>query len=120
MNIWFVSLAAFAYLAILFLVAQWADRNAAQPGTLGERVFNSPLVYAIDCSLLHQLDFLWRCGNGQPKRAEFMAIYLGPNLVFSVGFFCLENLRISRSLRITSIADFISSRFGKVKASQRL
>ena len=71
MNIWFVSFAAFAYLAILFLVAQWADRNAAQPGTLGERSFQlSARIHAIHCSLLHQLDFLWRCGNGQPERAR--------------------------------------------------
>ena len=115
MSIWFVSLAAFAYLAILFLVAQWADRNAGQPGTLGERVFNSPLVYTLSIAVYcTSWTFFGAVGTASRDGLEFMAIYLGPSLVFFGWVFLLRKLaRISRSLRITSIADFISSRFGK-------
>lgn len=115
MNSWFVSFAAVAYLAILFLVAQWADRNAGQPGTLGERVFNSPLVYTLSIAVYcTSWTFFGAVGTASRDGLEFMAIYLGPSLVFFGWVFLLRKLaRISRSLRITSIADFISSRFGK-------
>ena len=115
MNIWFVSFAAFAYLAILFLVAQWADRNAAQPGTLGERVFNSPLVYTLSIAVYcTSWTFFGAVGTASRNGLEFMAIYLGPSLVFSVAVFLLLKACAHFTIaRITSIADFISSRFGK-------
>ena len=122
MNIWFVSFAAFAYLAILFLVAQWADRNAAQPGTLGERVFNSPLVYTLSIAVYcTSWTFFGAVGTASRNGLEFMAIYLGPSLVFFGWVFCFESLRAFHD-RSGSRASPILSPVGlvKVKASQRL
>ena len=45
---------------------------------------------------------------------EFLTIYLGPTLVFIGWFWLLRKMvRIGRAQRITSIADMISSRYGK-------
>src|SRR5690606_24682785 len=45
---------------------------------------------------------------------EYLAIYLGPTLVFVGWWFVLRKLvRISHNQRLTSVADLLSSRFGK-------
>ncbi|WP_222102149.1 sodium:solute symporter, partial [Candidatus Propionivibrio aalborgensis] len=44
----------------------------------------------------------------------FLPIYLGPTLVMALGWFLLlKMIRTAKANRITSIADFISSRYGK-------
>ncbi|MEN8198170.1 MAG: histidine kinase, partial [Pseudomonadota bacterium] len=45
---------------------------------------------------------------------DFLAVYLGPTLAFVLWWFVLRKIiRISKANRITSIADFIASRYGK-------
>src|SRR5690606_40463919 len=53
-------------------------------------------------------------GSAARDGLEFATIYIGPTLVF-VGWWVLlrKLVRIGRSQRITSIADMISSRYGK-------
>ena len=44
----------------------------------------------------------------------FLPIYLGPTLTFILGWVVIRKIiRISKTNRITSIADFIASRYGK-------
>ena len=44
----------------------------------------------------------------------FLPIYIGPTLTFVLAWFLIRKiLRISKVNRITSIADFIASRYGK-------
>ncbi len=44
----------------------------------------------------------------------FLPIYIGPTLTFVLGWFLIRKIiRISKANRITSIADFIASRYGK-------
>ena len=53
-------------------------------------------------------------GNAARSGLEFLTIYLGPTLVFVGWWFLLRRLvRISHIQRITSVADLLSSRFGK-------
>ena len=53
-------------------------------------------------------------GSAARNGLEYLAIYLGPTLVFVGWWFVLRKLvRISHNQRITSIADLLSSRFGK-------
>nr|WP_301334524.1 sensor histidine kinase [Variovorax dokdonensis] len=58
--------------------------------------------------------FYGAVGTAARSGLEFATIYLGPTLVF-VGWWCLlrKMVRIGQLHRITSIADMISSRFGK-------
>lgn len=43
----------------------------------------------------------------------FLPVYLGPTLMFALGWVVLRKIiRISRRHRITSLADFISARYG--------
>jgi len=101
-----------SYVAFLFAVAFWADRRAAR-GQIGW--LRSPLVYTLSLSIYCTAwTFYGAVGNAARSGLEFVTIYLGPTLVM-IGWWALlrKLVRIGRTQRITSIADLISSRYGK-------
>jgi len=104
--------ASAAYVALLFTVAFWAERRA-RAGRLGW--LRSPLVYTLSISVYCTAwTFYGAVGTAARNGLEFVTIYLGPTLVFIGWWWLLRKLlRIGRSQRITSIADLISSRYGK-------
>lgn len=100
------------YVVLLFVVAFGADRAAAQGrgSWLG-----SPLVYTLSLSIYCTAwTFYGAVGFAARSGLEFVTIYLGPTLVMIGWWWTLRRLvRVGRSQRITSIADLISSRYGK-------
>jgi len=107
-----VLLAALAYVAILFAVAYLGDRQARK-GQAG--LLQSPLIYTLSLSIYcTSWTFYGAVGSAARNGLEFVTIYLGPTLVFVGWWFLLRKLvRIGRVHRVTSIADLISSRYGK-------
>lgn len=99
-------------MALLFAVAFWAERRARR-GRLGW--LRSPLVYTLSISVYCTAwTFYGAVGSAARNGLEFVTIYLGPTLVFIGWWWLLRKLlRIGRTQRITSIADLISSRYGK-------
>ena len=108
----FVIATAVAYVGLLFLVAFLGDRHTRnrQGGFL-----RSPFVYTLSISVYcTSWTFYGAVGTAARTGLEFTTIYLGPTLVFIGWWFILRRLvRISHDQRITSIADLLSSRFGK-------
>lgn len=104
--------ASVTYVAFLFAVAFWAERRARR-GQLGW--LRSPLVYTLSISVYCTAwTFYGAVGSAARNGLEFVTIYLGPTLVFIGWWWLLRKLlRIGRAQRITSIADLISSRYGK-------
>lgn len=102
-----------AYVAFLFLVAFAAERAGVQ-GRAGW-LLRSPLVYTLSLSIYCTAwTFYGAVGNAARSGLEYVTIYLGPSLVILGWWWILRRLvRIGRSHRVTSIADLISSRFGK-------
>ena len=100
------------YVALLFAVAFVVDRRT-RTGRL--RWLNSPVVYTLSISIYcTSWTFYGAVGSAARNGLEFVAIYLGPTLVFIGWWWLLRKLvRIGRAHRITSIADLISSRYGK-------
>ena len=101
-----------AYVAFLFTIAWVADRRA-QAGKMGWLA--SPLVYTLSISVYCTAwTFYGAVGSAARGGLDFVTIYLGPTLVF-VGWFWLlrKMVRLGREHRITSIADMVSSRYGK-------
>src|SRR6056297_1802778 len=100
------------YVIFLFLVAFAAERRA-DAGRLGW--LRSPLVYTLSLSVYCTAwTFYGAVGYAARSGLEFMTIYLGPTLVFVGWWVILRKLvRIGRENRVTSVADFISSRYGK-------
>ena len=105
-------LSCLAYVAFLFLVAFLAERRAAV-GRVGW--LRSPMIYTLSLSIYCTAwTFYGAVGYAARSGLEFLTIYLGPTLVFVGWWLLLRKLvRIGRQQRVTSIADLISSRFGK-------
>ncbi len=103
------------YVAFLFLIAFWAERRAGQ----GRAAWlHSPYVYTLSLSVYCTAwTFYGAVGTAARGGLEFLPIYLGPTLVFIGWYFLLRKLiRIGHAQRITSIADLISSRYGKSRS----
>lgn len=85
----------------------------APKGRLGW--LRSPLVYTLSLSIYCTAwTFYGAVGYAARSGLEFLTIYFGPTLVFVGWWLLLRKLvRIGRQYRVTSIADLISSRFGK-------
>ncbi len=103
---------ALAYVAILFAVAFFGDRRARR-GRLGW--LQSPVTYTLSISIYcTSWTFYGAVGSAARSGLEFATIYLGPTLVFAGWWVFLRKLvRIGQIHRITSIADMLSSRYGK-------
>lgn len=107
-----VSLAiGFSYLGILFLIAAWGDKRSSQ----GRSIINSPLVYTLSIAVYCTAwTFYGSVGRAAETGLSFLLVYLGPTLAMLLGWFMIRKMiRISRAHKITSIADFISARYGK-------
>ena len=104
-------LAAVAYMALLFAIASFGDRRAAA----GRSLINSSAVYALSLAVYcTSWTFYGSVGRAATRGLDFLPIYLGPTLVFCLGWVLLRRiLRVSKAHRITSIADLLGSRFGK-------
>ncbi len=100
------------YVALLFLVAFAAERAALQ-GRGGW--LRSPVVYTLSLSIYCTAwTFYGAVGYAARSGLEYLTIYLGPTLVMIGWWWGLRKLvRIGRTQRVTSIADLISSRYGK-------
>ncbi|WP_035694018.1 sensor histidine kinase [Azospirillum halopraeferens] len=103
--------ASFAYVLCLFAIAHWADRRA----DAGRSVIASPYVYALSLAVYCTTwTFYGSVGRAATLGIGFLPIYLGPTLLMVLGPLVLRKvLRIAKVHRITSIADFLASRYGK-------
>ena len=101
------------YVAGLFVVAFLAERAALRGQ--GGALLRSPLVYTLSLSIYCTAwTFYGAVGYAARSGLEYVTIYLGPSLVMIGWWWGLRRLvRIGRSQRVTSIADLISSRYGK-------
>jgi hypothetical protein len=105
---------AFGYLGLLFAIAWWADRRAAQ----GRSVTAHPTVYALSLAVYCTAwTFYGSVGRAAADGIGFLPIYLGPTLIALLwGSLLIKMVRVGKAQRITSIADFIASRYGKSQA----
>jgi Na+/proline symporter/nitrogen-specific signal transduction histidine kinase len=103
--------ASFAYLLLLFVVAAWADRRAQA----GRSVIGNAWVYALSMAVYCTAwTYFGSVGRAASGGVWFLPIYLGPMLAMVLAWMVLRKMiRIARTYRITSIADFVASRYGK-------
>jgi Na+/proline symporter/nitrogen-specific signal transduction histidine kinase len=103
--------ASFAYLGLLFAVAHLGDRRARQ----GRSLIGNAWVYALSMGVYCTAwTYFGSIGRAASAGMWFLPIYFGPTLAMLLAWMVVRKMiRIARSYRITSIADFISSRHGK-------
>ena len=106
--------ASFAYLLLLFGVASYGNWRSAQ----GRSVIDNAWVYALSMAVYCTAwTYFGSVGRAASAGIWFLPIYLGPTLAMVLAWVVVRKmLRIARSYRITSIADFIGSRYGKSPA----
>ncbi|MDR3471366.1 MAG: ATP-binding protein [Devosia sp.] len=102
---------AIGYLFLLFLVAYLVEHG----GKRLSRLTGSSLVYTLSLAVYcSSWTFNGGVGRAAQSGVDFLPIYLGPTLAFTLGPILIRRiLRVSKANQITSIADLIGARFGK-------
>ena len=108
---WVIVMAALAYIGLLFLIARLADRRA----DLGRTIIANPYVYSLSLAVYCTAwTFYGSVGRAASSGIDFLPVYLGPTLMAGLWWVVFRKIiRISQQNSITSIADFVSSRYGK-------
>jgi len=108
---WIIVCTSFAYLGLLFAIAYYADKRA----DAGRSVIASPYIYSLSLAVYATAwTFYGSVGRAASDGIGFLPIYIGPTLMIALWWVVMRKiLRISKQNRITSLADFIASRYGK-------
>ncbi|NVK39286.1 MAG: hybrid sensor histidine kinase/response regulator [Gammaproteobacteria bacterium] len=103
-----------AYGGLLFFIAWWSEKH----GQFIRHSWWRPLVYSLSIGVYcSSWTFLGAVGQAVENGWHFLPIYLGPILLIIFGWNILKRLlTISHHNKVTSIADFIGSRYGKNQA----
>ncbi len=111
---WIVVAVALAYVGFLFAVAYFGDKHVKSRNLTGGR----PTIYALSLAVYcTSWTFFGSVGLATTSGLDFLAVYLGPIFVFAFGRPLIERIvKLSKSQNITSIADFLSARYGKNSA----
>src|ERR1700693_4681016 len=106
-----IILASFAYLGLLFAIAYFADKRAEA----GRPVLASPYIYSLSLAVYATAwTFYGSVGRAARGGGGFLSIYIRPTLMIALWWVVMRKiLRISKQHRINTLADFISSRYGK-------
>ncbi len=108
---WVIIPVGLAYVGVLFALAHYADRRADR----GRSLIANPTIYALSLAVYATAwTFYGSVGRAATDGVGFLPIYLGPTLVMALWWIVTRKIiRISKAHRITSLADFVSSRYGK-------
>jgi len=108
---WTLLFTLLSYLLLLFSVAYFAERKELQ----GKSLVSNPYVYSLSLAVYcTSWTFYGSVGKAANAGLSFLAIYIGPTLMAALWWIVLRKIvLISKENRITTISDFISSRYGK-------
>ncbi|WP_024301673.1 EAL domain-containing protein [Pseudogulbenkiania sp. MAI-1] len=111
MPAWIIAAVGVAYLGLLFAIAYRGDKAAAA----GHSLIANPYVYSLSLAVYASAwTFYGSVGRAAGSGIGFLPIYLGPTVMAALWWVVLRKIiRIAKDNRITSLADFISSRYGK-------
>ena len=102
------------YICLLFAIAYFADRQPASFLSSQRSNLIYSLSIAVYCS---SWTFYGAVGTAASAGFDYLAIYLGPCLVFIFGYPVIKQIiKICKASNITSISDFIASRFGRSRS----
>lgn len=98
------------YLSLLFLIASFAERQSKA----GRSLVANPYVYALSMAVYcTSWTFYGSVGKAATSGLSFLTIYLGPTIMATLWWPVLvKAIKISRENRITTLADFLGSRYG--------
>lgn len=99
-----------SYLLLLFLVAYYAEKQERR----GRSVVSNPYIYSLSLAVYcTSWTFYGSVGKAATSGFSFLTIYLGPTLIMCLWPMLLRKIiGIAKRFRITTISDFIGSRYG--------
>jgi len=108
---WILLLIIFFYLLLLFSVAYLAERKEMQ----GKSIVANPYIYSLSLAVYcTSWTFYGSVGKAANAGLSFLTIYIGPTLMAALWWIVLRKIvYLSKENRITTISDFIASRYGK-------
>jgi Na+/proline symporter/signal transduction histidine kinase len=108
---WGIAGVGLAYVLGLFAIAYYVDRRARE----GRSIIDSPTIYSLSLAVYcTSWTFYGSVGRAVASGVGFLPIYLGPTLMALTWWFVLrKTVRIAKANHITSIADFLGSRYGQ-------
>ena len=114
MPAWIIVLVVVAYLGLLFVIAYYGDKRA----DAGRSVIANPYVYALSLGVYTTAwTFYGSVGRAAASGIGFLPVYIGATVMIALWWMVLRKIiRIAKQNHITSLADFISSRYGKSAA----
>lgn len=100
-----------SYLALLFLAAYFIERRAVR----GKSILSNPWVYSLSLAVYCTAwTYYGSVGKAVNDGLLFITIYLGPVIIMPLWWIVVRKMiRICNIERISTLADFISSRYGK-------
>ncbi|WP_404417169.1 NahK/ErcS family hybrid sensor histidine kinase/response regulator [Marinospirillum sp.] len=108
---WQLILSSLAYLLVLFAIAWQGDQAARRQTVPRSRPWIYSLALAVYCT---SWTFYGAVGQAAGGGLLYLSIFLGPILTYFFAWPWLRKIfRVSKAQNITSIADFIASRYGK-------
>ena len=113
-----VFLASLGYVGFLFAVAWWGDHGGRRFVIGRHRALVYSLSLAIYCT---SWTYYGSVGLASTQGFDFLPIYIGPILVVGLGYRLIGRIGdLSRAQNLTTVADFVSARYGKSQAAAAL
>jgi Na+/proline symporter/nitrogen-specific signal transduction histidine kinase len=110
-NDWLILTVAASYLGLLFAIAYYGDKRADAKRSIIANPYIYTLSIAVYCTAW---TFYGSVGRAAGTGIGFLPIYLGPTVMVALWWLVLRKIiRIAKVHRVTSIADFVGSRYGK-------
>ncbi len=109
-----VAIVSLLYFGLLFAVAYYADKCRER----GRSIISNSYIYSLSLAVyLTSWTFYGSVGRAATSGLDFLPIYLGPTMIAFTWWFLLRKIiQVSKEQNIVSIADLISSRYGKSQA----
>ena len=106
-----IFIVAMTYIGLLFAIAHYGDKYADKWRASKLK----PSIYALSMAVYcTSWTFFGSVGTAATRGWAFLPIYIGPIIVMIVGFGIMTKIaRVCHQQNITSIADFLGSRYGK-------
>ena len=108
-----IILIALTYVSALFVLAWLGDRMLTVGTSRGR-----PLIYALSlATYCSSWTFFGSVGLAAGTGFDFVPVYLGPILMFTLGLPLLSRVvRLAKGQNTSSVADFLAARYGKSQA----
>ncbi|OPX56749.1 PAS domain S-box-containing protein [Oceanospirillum multiglobuliferum] len=112
---WVLVAISLVYIAVLFSIAWWGDNRAKKQVSSHQK--KHPYIYSLALAVYcTSWSFYGTVGQATHSSWIYLSIFLGPIIMYLVFSGLIRKIiRVSKKQNITSIADFIASRYGKTQ-----